>query len=529
MSKQLRPPKSLVSGIMADWLALEILSVKGLDTATRRRLDKTVYRFPKASELLEAYRATKIKRKEAEKLLRIKSVRTDSGVAPVTVLTKSYPCPGKCVYCPLEARMPKSYLSSEPAAARALSLKFDPYDQVYKRVQMMELNGHEAKKIELIVKGGTWSAYPWSYRRWFIKRCFDAANHLGRKDKPRYGNLASAQKANESAGYRIIGLTIETRPDWLNEKEIMRLRELGCTRVELGVQVIDDEILTLIKRGHNVDAVARATAMLKSAGFKVDYHFMPGLPGSTVEKDVAMFKQLFSDPRFCPDMVKLYPCVVMPASELATWKNFKPLEGDALINALIQMKSVIPRYCRLSRLIRDFPAQEIKEGNKVTNLRDTIKERMKAQGLVCQCLRCREAGHRPIMDPKTKIKLFSDVYSNAGGTEYFLSMEDEKRSTVFSFLRLRLPGSGQSILPELKGSAIVRELHTYGEALNIGGVGKDAVQHKGLGQKLMKEAERIAKEHDFSYLSVISGVGVRGYYRKLGYRLCGTYMRKRLA
>ena len=546
MILQKRPPKTLNLAIMKDVLARDSVTSKDVERSIRHHVSGTPFGFPQNVDLIAAYRAltnNKSRRQDLERLLRVKNVRTDSGVAPITVLTKPFPCPGKCVYCPSEARMPKSYLASEPAAARALHFKFDPYDQVFKRVQMLETNGHEAKKIELIVKGGTWSAYPWSYRQWFIKRCFDAANHLGRKRFARYSTLSASQKANESAIYRIIGLTIETRPDWVNAKEIDRLRQLGVTRIELGVQVIDDKILKLIKRGHTVDHVADATALLKSAAFKVDYHFMPGLPGSSPAKDVAMFKKLFSDPRFCPDMVKIYPCAVLPSAELAAWfkqGKFKPLEGKRLVETIIKMKACVPYYCRISRVIRDFPSFEVTGGNKATNLRDMIKLEMKERGLVCKCLRCREAGHRPTLDPKTELKLFVEKYPNANGEELLLSYEDSKRTTVMSFLRMRLPartapflltkGERKGVLESVPSTALIRELHTYGQAIKINEFdNKTAVQHKGLGKRLMEEAERIAKKRGYRWMSVISGIGVRAYYRWLGYRLKGTYMVKRLA
>ncbi|MFA6429980.1 MAG: tRNA uridine(34) 5-carboxymethylaminomethyl modification radical SAM/GNAT enzyme Elp3 [Patescibacteria group bacterium] len=563
------PPRKLMMAIMAEVLACVNVTPEMIDAAMRKHLRGTDYRFPKISELITAYRTlTKQsgRREDIERCLRCKHVRTDSGIAPITVLTKPYPCPGKCVYCPREARMPKSYVATEPAAARALTLHFDPYAQVARRVQSLEGNGHDAKKIELIVKGGTWSAYPWAYRQWFIKRCFSAANHLGSRNAhhatriKRYGTLKASQKANESAEYRIIGLTIETRPDWVTPQEIVRLRELGVTRVEMGVQAIDDTILALTKRGCTVADTVRATTLLKAAGFKVDYHFVPGQPGSTPEHDVAMFKQLFSDERFCPDMVKIYPCVVIPSAELAEWHRagtFKPLEGESLLEALIAMKVAVPYYCRLPRVVRDFPAQEISGGSTTSNLRDVIKQRMQERGLVCHCLRCREAGHREALSPGANVKLFVDEYRNAQGTELFLSMENEERTTCLSFLRLRLPDRPAVILsavasdatkstcpdrsigkdlrvdvlrllPELRDSAIVRELHTYGQLVHVGDKKADAVQHQGHGQRLMQEAEKIAKARGYKRLAVISGIGVRGYYRALGYRLAGTYMRKTL-
>lgn len=551
MSPLKRPPARLVQAIVGAVLPEKYPTQKMLDLAIRKHLQKTPYKFPTIAEMVKAYRfltKDRPKHEELERLLRCKTVRTDSGVAPITLLTKPYACPGKCVYCPTEARMPKSYVASEPAAARALRLKFDPYTQVVQRVQALERNGHEAKKIELIVKGGTWSAYPWKYRVWFIKRCFDAANHLGQGGrKKRYGSLLVSQRANESAEYRVIGLTIETRPDWITPKEIVRLRELGVTRVELGVQALDDQILELTKRGHTVQDTVRATLLLKAAAFKTDYHILPGQPGATPERDIEMFDQLFADDRFCPDMIKLYPCVVLPTAELAEWHaqgKYTPLEGEALIEMMVRMQSVIPRYCRVSRLIRDFPSFEISAGNKVTNLRDVIELRMRERGIVCQCLRCREAGHRPPLSAQTKIRVFDDVYRNAFGTEHFLSVEDEARTTVLAFLRLRLPDQNVCVedtksqrmyeevvgsFPELEGQAFVRELHTYGQALKVSETRTSAVQHQGSGKLLMKEAERIAKEHGYKGLVVISGVGVRGYYRKLGFRLAGTYMKKRFA
>ncbi len=525
-------------------------SQKVMDTVIRRHLHGTPYRFPKMVEMIASYRQLLTlghkKDESVERLLRLCTVRTDSGVAPITLLTKPYACPGKCVYCPTEVRMPKSYVASEPAAARALMLKFDPYQQVVKRVEALERNGHEAKKIELIVKGGTWSAYPWAYRQWFIKRCYDASNHLGRKTRTRYPSLRASQKANESAEYRVIGLTIETRPDWITPKEIVRLRELGVTRVELGVQTLDDHVLTLTNRGHSVADVVRATVLLKATAFKTDYHFLPGQPGSTAERDVAMFSELFDDPRFRPDMVKIYPCVVLPSAELAEWHaqgRFQPLEGEALVEAMIQMKTRVPYYCRISRLIRDFPSTEISGGNLVTNLRDVIKVRMKERGLICRCLRCREAGHRPTLDASVVPQLFIEEYANAGGKECFLSVEDPDRTTVLGFLRLRLSDTEtgahdpktqrmlqevRASFPELQGSAFIRELHTYGQALRVKDGNTSAVQHRGIGRKLMREAEKIAKSQGYKSMAVISGIGVRAYYRDLGYRLVKTYMKKRL-
>ncbi len=551
---QPNPPAKLVQDAILKLAALKEPTRQDLQDALRKACGGTVYRFPNSQELWTAYRKLLtgkfIKRNVLlERVLRVKDVRTDSGVAPITVLTKPWACPGKCVYCPTEARMPKSYISSEPAAARALPLDFDPYRQVTQRVGALERNGHEAKKIELIVKGGTWSAYPWKYRRWFIKRCFDAANHVGR-GKKRYSTLEESLKANEKAGYRIIGLTIETRPDRINAEEVRRLREIGCTRVELGVQTLSDDILRLTKRGHTVEDVIRATALLKTAGFKVDYHILPGQPGSTPKRDLKDFRRVFADPDFRPDMVKLYPCVVMKGSELYEWTergDFKPLEGKRLRDLLIGMKTLVPRYCRISRMIRDFPAKDISSGTKVTNLRDEISREMGKRGLACVCLRCREVGHVAELkgtDYDLKTRLFEEWYDNAGGREVFLSIEDKERKAVFAFLRLRLPTLSVipakagiqnpetekilSSFPVLRDAAIVRELHTYGTALDLKQTRSDAAQHKGYGKMLMLEAEKIAKREGHAKMAVISGIGVREYYKMLGYKMQETYMVKKL-
>lgn len=493
---------------------------------------------PPSSDILKAYHKLlenkKIKKSfRLENVLIRRAVRTLSGIAPITVLTKPAPCPGQCVYCPTEATMPKSYISNEPAAMRALLLRFNPYQQVAKRLQAMQDNGHPTDKIELIVKGGTWSAYDRKYQQWFIKQCFDAANSFGGRKKMSK-NIVQAQKKNEKAKNRIIGLTLETRPDWITPEEIVRLRKLGCTRIELGVQSLDDRILQMVKRGHYTDWVVRATQLLKDAGFKVDYHMMPALPGSTPAKDIKMFKQLFDDSRFCPDMIKIYPCVILPNSELYQWwkqGKYKPWSEQTMIKTFAKIKSLIPRYVRISRLIRDFPTPDVAAGTHVSNLREAVQKEMKKQGLSCQCLRCREIGHNPQIDPsKVKPTLFIDKYEASGGTEYFISFEDKERQVVLAFLRLRLPPKENQViirhLPELKKAALIRELHTYGHLLPLTAKSALSAQHKGLGKKLMQEAKKIALKNQYKKIAVISGIGVREYYRKLGYKAKGTYMIK---
>jgi elongator complex protein 3 len=461
-----------------------------------------------------------------EAVLMRRDVRSLSGVSIVTVLTKPWPCPGQCVYCPSEARMPKSYLANEPAAARAAAADFDPFKQVTTRLEALTVNGHVSDKIELIIKGGTWSSYPWAYRQWFIRRCFDAVNSFGRPHRRSSRTLAAAQDLNERAKYRIIGLTPETRPDRITPTEVLRLRELGATRVELGVQSTDDALLALCQRGHDLASVKRATRLLKEAGFKVDFHLMPQLPGATPESDLDSIRTVFADPDLRPDMIKIYPCVVLATAELHDWwqrGDYRPYSDAALLEMLIAAKQLIPRYCRISRLIRDIPSTSILAGNAVTNLREQIQAEMRRRGLTCACLRCREIGHAVKHDATlaaAEPQLFDDAYEASGGLEHFLSFEDANRRAVFGFCRLRLPGE--------KGTAIIRELHVYGRQLAVGTHDRTAAQHHGLGRRLVAEAERLAKRAGSTHLAVISGIGVRAYYRILGYRRRGTYMVKKL-
>jgi elongator complex protein 3 len=438
--------------------------------------------------------------------------------------------------------MPKSYLSNEPAAMRALDQKFDPFNQVYQRLDALKANGHAADKIELIVKGGTWSSYPWTYRQWFIRRCFDAANSFGYPRRRTQRTLIAAQRLNETARHRVIGMTLETRPDRVTPLEVNWLRLLGATRIELGVQTLEDDVLRRVKRGHDVEAVARATDLLKAAGFKVDYHLMPQLPGATPESDLKTVHATFDDPRFRPDMIKLYPCVVLERTPLyRDWRagRYEPYSDAELFETLIAAKTAVPRYCRISRLIRDIPSTSVLAGNAITNLRQGLQTEMTRRGLACDCLRCREIGRAAQLDPKlaeAAPTLFDDRYEASHGTEHFLSFEDPNRRGVVAFCRLRLPGPRDpndrdqnrhfNLMPEIRNAAFIRELHTYGVQVRIGGQDERSAQHKGLGKKLMREAERMARTAGFRKMAVISGIGVRGYYRKLGYRRRGTYMIK---
>ena len=485
------------------------------------------------SDILKEYRllleTKKIKPIEAiEKILRKRSIRTMSGIAPVAVLTKSYPCPGTCAYCPHESDVPASYLSNEPAVMRAIRCGYDPYVQVAHRLKALVNNGHQPTKIELIVIGGTWSYLPTRYKYWYILNCFKAANDFQKKEidlKNKYKKnlsleklkelLKLEQKKNESAKYNLIGVTLETRPDYIDVRELLEMRDLGCTRVEIGVQVIDDKILALNKRGHGVKEIADATKLLKQFGFKVTYHLMPALPGATPKKDLELFKQLFSDERFQPDQIKFYPTVVTKGSLLYKWYKqgkYKPYSDKVLQELIVECKAVVPTYVRIIRLIRDIPGESIVAGNKITNLRQVMKDR----GVKCNCIRCREAKDQVIKNYDLNIV----EYKSSGGTEYFISADSQDGKTLFGFCRLRIDKNS------LIAPAIIRELHVYGELVAMGG--KKKVQHSGLGKKLLDAAERLAKAAEVDKLAIISGVGVRGYYRKLAYKLKHSYMEKSL-
>ena len=480
------------------------------------------------ADLLSVYRKMvkqkKIKTDDSiEKLLRKRAIRTMSGVAPIAVLTKHYECPGNCVFCPSEKEMPKSYLSNEPAVMRAILNKFNPYEQVKTRLRALYQNGHNTDKIELIVMGGTFNFFPRQYQTWYIKRCFDACNKRTAK------NLAEAQKWNEKAKHRIVGLTLETRPDYINEKELANFRRLGCTRVEIGVQAIDDKILKKNNRQSTVADIIKATKLMKQSGFKVAYHMMPNLPGATVNKDFKMFEELFHNPDFQPDMLKIYPTVVTDNSKLYNWWKkglYKPYTDKQLLDLLIKIKMIIPRYVRIIRLIRDIPKESIEAGNMITNLRQIISDKLKVEDIYCKCIRCREA--RDNTKNAHKARFYVEEYEASEGTEYFLHYSSYNKKILYAFCRLRLNKPMKHFIPELQDSAIIREVHTYGKLVSIDKKEGQTIQHLGFGRRLMIEAEAIAQKEGFTKISVISGIGVRGYYKKLGYKLDGTYMSKKL-
>ena len=485
--------------------------------------NKRVKLSGKVDEALASSSASFLLRKNSliENLLRTRPIRSLSGIVNISVLTKPYPCPGKCLYCPSEKGIPKSYVSGEPAVERAKRLKFDPYLQVKKRIEMLEIEGHPTDKIELRIIGGTWSYYPKRYQSWFIASCFAACNAELRRTIRRttLKDLERTQKLNEKAKYRIVGLSIETRPDFINSREVKWLRESGVTMVELGVQSVYDDVLKLNLRGHTIKETVLATKLLKDAGFKVLYQMMPNLPGSDLKQDRKMFEELFKNPDFQPDLLKIYPCALLKKTPLYKWwkrGKYKPYAKKQLISLIKKIKKIIPYYVRIQRITRDIPSPSIVAGPaKISNLRQVVAKEAEREGWKCRCIRCREI--RENYNPKEKLYLFREGYKASKGKEVFLSLENKKRTKLYSLLRLRITSENR---------AIVREVHTYGQLVPI--AKKElAPQHKGLGKKLMKEAEKIAKkEFGLKEISVISGAGARSYYRNLGYELKNTYMTK---
>jgi len=455
-----------------------------------------------------------------------KFARTISGVTPVAVMTQPMKCPGECVYCPTFTDTPQSYTTESPAVLRAKRCDYDARKQVKLRLRILAEMGHPTDKVELIVMGGTFLASPQDYQYQFIKDCFDALNDREST------NLEEAKQLNQTAKHRCTGLCIETRPDWCRQEEIDRMLEFGTTRVELGVQTLNDEIYRLVRRGHKVEDVINATTLLREHGFKVHYHWMPGLPGSTPEEDLELATTLFSDARFRPDGLKLYPTMVVEGTELEKWYRdgrYQPYDVDTMVNLLVDIKSIVPKYVRISRVLRDIPSKFIVAGCR-DSLRDVIKQRMKRQAIECKCIRCREYGHRlqdgwEIGEPR----MVRMDYEASGGKEIFLSFEDENE-TLFGLLRMRIQSKPITILGETtKGNlALIRELHIYGPEVPLTEQKPEAAQHKGLGKALLREAERIAgDEFHAQQMVILSGTGAREYYRsEFGYSSQGDYMIK---
>jgi elongator complex protein 3 len=461
--------------------------------------------------------------------IRMKPTRTLSGVTTVTVLTRYHPCPGECIFCPQEEQMPKSYLQKEPGAMRGLQNEFDPYAQVHHRIQALEAVGHPTDKIELLILGGSFSAYPRDYQEWFVRRCFDAMNEVNPEDDPGFEPLTDAQERNVHSSHRNVGLVIETRPDLVDRESLRWYRYLGVTKVQMGAQSLDDQILRLNKRGHTAQQTLEATALLRAGGFKVVLHWMPNLLGATPESDRMDFQRLWGEGAYCPDELKIYPCQLLENTELYNrWQagDYQPYSEATLLELIADLKTKVPRYCRINRIIRDIPSTYVVAGSKNSSLRQDIQREMARRGTQCECVRCREI-RRLKVTPKT-VCLHDLVYYPAEAEEHFLSFDTEDDKLV-GFLRLSLPkDTGKSGLEDLRNAAIIREVHVYGQSLEVGEEREGIAQHSGLGTRLIEESERIARSRGYQYLAVIAAVGTRAYYAERGFKITKHYMVKNL-
>ncbi|MEA5078003.1 MAG: tRNA uridine(34) 5-carboxymethylaminomethyl modification radical SAM/GNAT enzyme Elp3 [Anaerolineaceae bacterium] len=528
------------------------------EVKTGRRLDRALRSHPGADGgmlakhiLIAAYKLLVEsgewqEDEEVLKRIRMKPVRTLSGVTTVTVLTKEYPCPGRCIFCPTENYMPKSYLADEPGAARAFQNKFDPFNQVNSRILEYEAVGHPTDKIELLILGGTWSSYRRDYQKWFVQRCFDAMNVPSQGEAAIAGEpepvgtptpaekidlspLRSRHIANESAAHRNVGLVIETRPDEITPEELVWLRKLGVTKVQMGAQSLDDRVLELNLRGHDSAQTLKATALLRAAGFKIVLHWMPNLLGATLDSDRADFKRLWND-GFAPDEIKIYPTQLLESAELyKVWQRgeYTPYTTEELIQLIADLKESIPQYCRVNRVIRDIPSIHVVEGNKRTSLRQDVMLELHKRGKTCRCVRCREV--RTSKVDVTSLRLDDLVYNPAYAEEHFISYvtpEDQ----IAGYLRLSLPDANAPKLPmaDLDNAALVREVHVYGQSLAVGQEQAGAAQHIGLGTALLKKASEIARSKGYSKLAVIAAIGTRKYYESRGFERGELYLVKDL-
>ena len=456
--------------------------------------------------------------------IRMKPMRTLSGVTTVTVLTGPYPCPGNCIFCPTDARMPKSYLPDEPGAARAFQNHFNPYEQVLSRIKTYEAVGHPTDKIELLILGGSWTNYPQSYQTWFVQRCLDAMNGCDSE------NIQSAQTINETAAHRNVGLVVETRPDLINPEILKFLRFLGVTKIQIGIQSLNDEILLSNRRGHTVAEALSATALCRAAGFKIVLHWMPNLLNATPESDREDFNKFWIQAEnglgFCPDELKIYPTQLLINTDLyREWEKgqYQPYDTEILIQLIADIKSTVQPYCRINRVIRDIPSHHIVDGNTRSSLRMDIQKRMNLLGTKCQCIRCREIKGQQVKPDK--LQLIDFQYSPAYSHEHFLQFVTDQ-DKIAGYLRLSLPwkNAPQTGIAELENAALIREIHIYGQSLAVGSEQTGAAQHIGLGTRLIESACEIARQEGFQKLAVISAIGTRRYYQSRGFSRGDYYM-----
>lgn len=467
-------------------------------------------------------------------LLVDKQVRSLSGVTTVSVMPKPYTCPhGKCTYCPggPEVGVPRAYTGKEPAVMRAVESDYDPYLQVKSRLIQLRAMGHPVDKVELILVGGTFPFLPRTYQEDFVKRCLDALNN------EESTSLQEAKTLCESARIRNVGITVETRPDWSREGHVDHMLSMGVTRVEIGVQTIYDDVYDRIHRDHTVADVASSTQTLKDSCIKVGYHMMLGLPGCDPARDLKAFQEIFENTTFRPDMLKIYPCLVTPGTALYDqWMKgeYQPYSTEQAAELIVKIKRFVPRWVRIMRIQREIPVNGISDGVKHGNLRQIVQEKLEHRGIVCQCIRCREVGQRAMktgeLSSANEFSIQRIDYEASGGKEIFISFEDPTSGLLVGYLRLRIPGKSPHRREIANtNTALIRELHVFGQTVPVGERSDSAFQHKGYGTRLIAEAERIAtEEFDRSKMIVISALGTMNYYSRFGYRHEGPYMSKPL-
>jgi elongator complex protein 3 len=523
------------------------------DSKKRLSIESGSGSFVRSSEILK--HAKPEEREMLLKMLQKKPAKTLSGVAVVSAMTKPSPCPhGKCRYCPggPDLDVPQSYTGKEPATRRAIRYMFDPFLQVTFRLAQLRDIGHPVDKVELIVMGGTLTAQDIDYQDWFVKECLRAMNGFERNyvlitelgesgfiqnhagEKKAFSYREDIQRANERSTVRCVGITFEPRPDWARKDQIDWMLELGVTRVETGVQCPFDFVYKRVNRGHTVADVAHATQEMKDSGLKVSYHMMPGILGYRPDLDLDAFKKIFTDERFKPDMLKIYPCLIIKGTEYYDlWKKgeFTPMTTEQAVDLIVKVKELMPPWVRTMRVMRDIPSNLVEAGIKSSNLGQLVEKELVKRKALCQCIRCREVGHtleKGITPDEKNIKLKKREYDASGGKEIFLSYEDVKKGILLGFLRLRMPSV--PFRPEIDDrTALIRELHVYGPMVEIGEKPEEKWQHRGYGKDLLAEAEKISREkYDKEKILVTSGIGAREYYKKLGYRRSGVYMGKKI-
>ena len=531
----------------------EVLAVQESEWDASRTLRSILARYPKdgkgfyaKSDLVAGFRLL-IDEGEIDPdpllldRIRMKPVRTSSGVAPVTVLTAPAGCPGQCIFCPDDWRMPKSYIYDEPGAQRAERDGFDPFKQTLGRIDAFESIGHDTSKVELLILGGTWSAYGQDYREWFVRRCFDAMNSYRDPGYVTSSSLEEAQQSNVLSANRNVGLVVETRPDWITPDEIRHMRRLGVTKVQIGVQSLDDEVLELNKRGHTVAEVRQALGLLRTAGFKLHLHWMPNLYGATLDSDRVSFRRFYDDPAIRPDELKIYPCSLIAGTELyQRWLagDYYPYSEPELVALLADIKPTVPPYTRINRLFRDIPAHHIEAGVKTSNLREVVQKELTRRGERCGCIRCREVRRQQVSEEA--LRLTVSTYTTDLTVEHFLQFvvveegerdshaANQERAPLAGFLRLSLPktptAGSRAFLEEIRGNAMIREVHVYGPALAIGRSEAGAAQHVGVGTRLLSEARRLSRAAGFDRISVIAATGTQAYYAARGFEPGDLYM-----